>query len=293
MNLFRPSSLLTFFSLSLLVSTAFVGISSAETIPSVSEKEPEPYTFPWVGEELYYSIRINGAEAMRAGIRSGEIRHRENGPSYVPINAMAQSRGFFNAIYPLDDRANTFLSPTTFQPLRSEKVFDEAGKLRSYLVDYRQSSFEARVERERENRSTRFSAPIPGATHDMLTWFYALRSLRGLAIGDQFSFYIYDGWLVSRLDLEVVGAEDLLTPMGWFKTWRISFSREIMNVRSGGVDENGLLRPPNVTVRERARHSGLLWFSRDENLLPVRATISTMLGSGEALLIRYQPGEER
>lgn len=268
------------------------GTLLAEPGPVTSVGPVQNGTFPWVGEELFYSVRINGAEAMRAGIRSGEVRTRERGGSYVAISGMAQSRGFFNAIYPLDDRANTYLNPINFFPLRSEKVFDEAGKRRTYFVDYRQQRFEARVERERDDRLTRFTTPIPGSTHDMLTWIYALRGERNLAVGDQFSFYIYDGWLVSRLDLEVVGAEDLLTPMGWFKTWRVSFSREIMNVSGGGEDSNGQRRPPNVSLRESGRHTGNLWFSRDENLLPVRATISTMLGSGEAVLIRYQPGSE-
>lgn len=266
------------------------GMVSAEPSPGESGHE---VTFPWVGEGLYYSVRINGAEAMRAGLRTGEVRRSEGNRSYIPLNALAQSRGFFNAVYPLNDRANTFLEPESFFPLRTEKVFDEAGKRRSYFVDYRLNSFEARVEREREDRRTTFTAPVPGSTHDMLTWMYALRGRHGLAIGEAFSFYIYDGWLVSRLDLEVVGAEDVLTPMGWFKTWKVSFARSIVTVRSGGEDEAGRSQAPSVSMREEARHAGHLWFSRDENLLPVRATISTMLGSGEAVLVRYQPGERR
>lgn len=274
--------------------------------PAVALADPGPATpssessqeadFPWISEELYFSVRINGTEAMRAGLRTGTIRQRE-GHAYIPINGMARSRGFFNAVYPLDDRANTFLNPRDFRPLRSEKVFEEAGKKRSYFVDYRHNSFEAQVERTRENRTTQFNSPIPGRTHDMMTWIYDLRRVRTLSMGDQFSFYIYDGWLVSRLDLEVVGQEDLLTPMGWFKTWKLTFSREIMDVRrnrsNSDDDDDAEAIPPDVSLREAARHSGHIWFSRDENLLPVRVTISTMLGSGEAVLIRYQPGEGR
>jgi hypothetical protein len=255
------------------------------SVPAIAEED----AFRFVGEELYFSVRISGAEAMRAGIRIGQVQERD-GRTFVPINGMARSRGLFDAVYPLDDRANTYVHPLTYFPIRSEKVFEEAGKRRTYFVDYRQQRFEADVERERDDRTTRFNAPIPGETHDMLSWLYHFRDNGPLSIGDEFSYYIYDGWLLSRVDLEVIGREELLTPMGWFMTWKIYFSREIMEVnRTYRSSSESPATPPDVSVREHARHTGHLWFSRDENLLPVQLTIPTMLGYGEAVLIRYQP----
>lgn len=249
--------------------------------------------FPWVGEELYYSVRVNNSEAMRAVVRAGDIR-RHQGRHYVAVNGIARSRGFFDAVYPVDDQANTFLDPETSFPIRSEKVFDENERFRTYDVDYHHTSYKAKVERIREDRESRFQKPIPADTHDMVTWLYDLRRVGDLSIGDEFSYYIYDGWLLSRVDLEVVEREDLLTPMGWFKTWKFDFSRQIMDAENAdNDDENSNPQPPNVSVREAGRHTGSLWLSRDVNFLPVRVTIDTMLGPGEAVIIGYTPGEAR
>ena len=260
--------------------------------PGAATEANEPI-FPWVGEELYYSVRINNSEAIRAGIRTGDVRRR-GGRNYVPVNGMARSRGFFNAVYPIDDQANTYLDPDTSFPLRSEKTFEENNRLRRYDVDYKHGSYIAKVERVRGDRETHFQAPIPPDTHDMVTWLYDLRRVGDIAIGDEFSYYIYDGWLLSRVDLEVKEREDLLTPMGWFKTWRLDFARQIMNVeRQSRNDDNPTPKPPNINVREERRHTGSLWLSRDVNYLPVRVTIDTMLGPGEAVIIGYTPGRAR
>lgn len=273
-----------------LCTLLFVGSFSA---PCLADEAPPEVSFRWAGEELYYSIRVNGAEAMRAGLRTGALR-QSNGRTYIALNGMARSQGFFHAVYPLDDRVHTFLDPHAYRPLRSEKIFLEAGKSRTYNVDYQHSRFEAQVERAQETRTTRFRSPIPGTTHDMLTWVYDLRRKEHFSIGEKFSFYIYDGWLLSRLDLEIVGREDLLTPMGWFKTWKVAFSRGIMEVTVPLPEsEDAPPIPPRVVLQESARHSGHIWFSRDENLLPVRVAINTTFGEGEAVLIRYQPGTGR
>ncbi len=252
---------------------------------SRSTANDEPL-FPWAQEELFYSVRMAGSEAMRAGIRVGDLQN-SGGRNYIPINGVARSRGFFHAIYPVDDAANTFFDPVSGRPLHSEKVFDENDRFRRYTVDYRHQDYLAQVERERNNRLARFQSRIPSDTHDMITWLYQLRRTENLSMGDEFSFYIYDGWLLSRLDLKVVGREDLLTPMGWFKTWRLDYTREIMETDDTDEEDSG---PPSTFIDERARHTGSLWLSRDANLLPDRVTIDTILGAGEAVLIRYNPG---
>lgn len=242
--------------------------------------------FPWTNEELFYSVRMAGSEAMRAVLRTGRLQNSGN-RQYIPINGVARSRGFFHAIYPVDDKANTFFDPVSGRPLHSEKVFDENDRFRRYTVDYRHQDYTARVERKRNNRLARFKSRIPGETHDMITWLYDLRRTPNMSMGDEFSYYIYDGWLLSRVDLKVVDREDLLTPMGWFKTWRLDYTREIMDTDD---DDDSDVGPPSTFIEEQARHSGSIWLSRDANLLPVRVTIDTMLGAGEAVLIRYTPG---
>ncbi len=248
---------------------------------------PQARSFKWAGEELYYSVRLNGAEALRAILRAGKLR-KGNNRSYVPISAKARSVGFFANIYPLDDRANTFLDPNNYEPLRSEKSFHERGKSRQYKVDYIHSTYRAKVEKTKKTRTFHFNYSIPGTTHDMISWMYDLRDHRHLKVGQAFTYYIYDGWKLSQVDMKVVGKEDVYTPMGWFKAWKLSFVRKIMRSRRRH-NKHGKPIQPILRVKVPHKHAGHLWLSRDENHLPIKVAIDTKFGTSEAVLVKYKP----
>lgn len=251
----------------------------ADPKPAVDEDD---FRFRWSGEELYYSVRINGVEAVRAGVRTGTVRYREGTP-YVPVSGTAQSTGIFHNIYPVNDSAHTFVSPITLRPLRSEKFFDEAGTKRSYHVDYVHSTYHAKVLKTRHGKKRRkYTKAIPGTTNDMFTWFYELRIRQDLKLGETMSYFVYDGWKLYRLDAKVVKREDVYTPLGWFKAYKIDFSRETLRTRR----KKG--QSPILTVSKPSKPSGSLWVSRDENLIPIKVQVATDWGVGEAMLIKYK-----
>jgi len=271
----------------LFVAIAMVSASSSTAMAqqTQAEEESEIVTpFRFANEEFYYSIRVNGVEALRVGVRSGDVKYRRGTP-YVPVSGTAQSTGFFHSIYPVYDRAHTYLSPTTLRPIRSEKYFKENGETREYKVDFTHSTYHARVEKRKEDRTNKFSLAIPGTTHDMITWFYALRSRDDLEIGESITYFVYDGWKLSRITGRVVKREDVHTPMGWFKAWRIDFVRDVMNSRR---QRN---KAPILRVRTDDAAQASLWVSRDENRLPIKIRVSTSWGGGEAVLIKFKlPG---
>ena len=254
------------------------------TAPSLTAQDrPDQATFPWENEQFFYSLRVNSAEAMRAAIKVGE-RRRNGEQTYVPIGLNVRSLGFFDNVYPVDDRADTYLDPTSMKPYRSEKYFREAGKSRTYIVDFAHDNFRARVKKRKPKRSQKFNTAIPSSTHDMVTWLYDLRS-RELASGDKFRYFIYDGWKLSHVYMKVVGKEEIYTPAGWFKAWKFRFVRKVLlskHNKQGGQRQSPILRMKNP--RE---HHGYFWLSRDENHLPLRVTIPTSFGYGEAILIKY------
>ena len=239
--------------------------------------------FPWPGEQFFYSLRVNGAEAMRATIKAGAMR--KNGDKvYVPLGFNVRSLGFFDNVYPVNDRGDTYLNPSTMRPYRSEKLFREAGKRRTYEVDYVHSLYSAQVEKSKPNRTQKFKRAIPGTTHDMMTWLYDLRS-RDYEIGDKFRFYIYDGWKLSHVYMKVIGKEDLYTPAGWFKAWKFKFVRKVLHSKHNR--RGGKPIAPILKVKSHREHHGYFWLSRDENHLPLRVTIPTSFGFGEAVLLKY------
>lgn len=250
--------------------------------PGHAAPSAEPVDFRFAGEELYFSIRLNGVEALRAGARVGDVRYKDGHP-YVAISGTAQSTGIFHNFYPVNDRADTYMNPVTLRPLRSEKFFDEAGSERSYHVDYIHTTYQAKVVKTRNGKSNRkYTKPIPGTTHDMATWFMELRKRGDLEVGDQMTYFIYDGWRLYRLHATVAKREDVYTPIGWFKAYRIDFTRESLKTKRAKGSS------PILTVSKPAEPSGSLWVSRDENLIPIKVAINTQWGLGEAVLIKYK-----
>ncbi len=237
--------------------------------------------FRFSGEEFYYSIRLNGAEAIRVGVRAGDVQYRKGVP-YVPIAGTAQSTGLFDTVYPINDKANSFVNPDSFHPLRSEKYFDENGETREYKVDFSHKAFSAKVEKNKDDLSRKFSMAIPGTTHDMISWFYELRTMDDFTVGREVSFYVYDGWKLSHIHGKVTAKEDVLTPVGWFKAWRIDMTRDVMNSRS---QRN---KTPKLHVRNKNQSRATVWVSRDANRLPIKIAIDTPLGKGEAVLIKLK-----
>lgn len=254
---------------------------------AVAAPAVEPPGFRWPNEEFYFSVRFNGIEAMRAMLRSGTVQHTRN-RAYIPLSALARSVGFFQNIYPLDDRANTFMSPGDYRPLRSEKHFEERGQTRIYEVDFLHDTFLARVFKSHQTSSSRHNFAIPAQTHDMLSWLYALRDRPMLKVGDEFFYYVYDGWKFSRIDMTVEGKEDVYTPMGWFKGWKIRFVRQVMTSENQ-KNEHSEPIAPQLTMRNPKDRTGHVWVSRDENRLPIKVSINTEFGTGEAVLVKYTP----
>lgn len=275
------------------------GDRSAEAIPSErtgdqpgstaapAENGDEPTklsdVFPWTGERFVYSLRVNGSEAMRAALQVGDLRRNGKLP-YIPVGLSVHSFGFFDNVYPVDDRADTYINPITLQPFRSEKYFRESGKVRTYIVDYAHDRYSAKVEKSKPGRTHTFENAIPATTHDMITWLYHLRR-RGIEMGETYRYFVYDGWKLSDVHMEVVAKEDLLTPAGWFKAWKIRFVRKIVDSQKN--EQGGLPTAPVLRLKNPSDHSGHFWLSRDENHLPLRVTIPTKFGAGEAVLLDY------
>lgn len=237
--------------------------------------------FPWEEEVLYYSIRFNGVEAMRAQVQVGEVK-KKGKLDYVAVQGTVQSVGLFSTIYPVDDRANSYFNPYSAQVYWSDKHFAEAGKERTYKVVYHPLDYVSKVKQTYRGETYRFIRDIPSHTHDMFTWFFELRRRYPLEIGEEVRTYVYDGWKLSDFRGIVRAKEDLLTDMGWFKTYRIEFLRDVM---SSELNPEG--GEPLLDIIEKESHRIDVWVSRDANMLPVKIAMRTPWGSGDLVLIRY------
>lgn len=282
---------LTPLALSAFAALALTGPATTATAEPAKE---DASSFKWENEELNYKVKIQGSEAVHARIRVGEVRSMKGLP-YVALSAVAKSVGLFHSIYPMDDRANTFIHPDTLQPHRSEKLFREAGKVRSYNVDYELGRYRAAVnklsEQDGETKKRKYSRAIPSETHTALSWIFELRQADGFTVGEELSFYVYDGWKLSRLDLKVAAEESVYTPMGWHKAWKLDFSRAILSSRHNRKGKRHL--KPKLKERKAPEPTGSIWISTDSRRLPLKIAMTSMYGVGEVLLVSYNQAKAR
>ena len=127
--------------------------------------------------------------------------------------------------------------------------------------------------------------PIPGNTHDMMTWILDLRSRQDLRPGKKLEFFVYDGWKLSKLTGVVRDGGEVDTPSGRFPTWRVDIVREIMVPKSVKKSE------PTLTLRSPKRQRATLWLTSDSKRLPAKVSMQTKWGMAEAVLMRYRPGK--
>jgi hypothetical protein len=254
-----------------------------------TQKKQPARDFRWEGEELYYSVEISGTDAARASVRIGQ-RKTARGVTFVPVASDAVSHGFFAKSYPVNNRADTFVDVRTFQPIKADKVIRENGSERTYRVRYKPGDFTARVEKEMKEKGKKgkrnYERAVPASIHDGLSWMFDLRA-RPLKDGDVYTYYIYDGWKLSRLKAKVVGREKAWTPLKEYNAIKIDVEREILRSRWSKKTKKGR-GAPKMSRREKPYYFSTIHLSDDENHVPVKIFVTSSKADSELKLVEYK-----
>jgi hypothetical protein len=266
------------------------GGQTAVSAAAVKVKKVPAFRFE--GEELYYGVEISGSDAARASIRVGK-RQKVRGVTYVPVAAKAITHGFFAKSYPVDNKADTFINVNTLQPIKSDKVIREKGESRVYKVRYDPGAYSVRVDKEmkkgkRASKKT-YERPVPATIHDGLSWMYELR-MEPLKKGDVYTYYIYDGWKLSRLKVTVMGKKSKVwTPLKSFDTIKVDIERTILNASwpKGSRSKSN----PRLTSRAKPYYFSTIFLSDDEARVPVRIFVTSKTADSELKLVKYVPGK--
>ena len=263
-------------------------LPAAKRVP-LAKSAKAARAFPWEGEELYYSVEVSGADAARASLQAG-ARKTKKGVTYVPIAGRAISHGFFAKSYPLDNQADTFIDLHTGQPIKSNKVIKENGTFRRYDVRFDPDGYAAKVNKELRNKGEKatkkrnFLRAVPDTIHDGLSWLYVLRGEK-LAKGDKYTYYIYDGWKLSRLAVTVVGTETVWTSVQEYKTVKVDIERTVLDSRWRG--KKGKRGAPKLTNRDKPYYFSSIYFSDDALHIPVKVFVTSQKADSELKLVKY------
>lgn len=258
-------------------------------VRKLAEARKKKGTFRFEKEELYYSVEISGADAARASVRAGK-RRTVRGVTYVPIQAKAISHGFFAKSYPVDNSGDTFIDFNTLQPIKSDKVIKEKDETRIYKVRFEPKAFSAKVQRElkKGGKSSKrsYDRAVPSTIHDLFSWMYELR-MEKLDKGDTYTYFIYDGWKLSRLGVKVIGREKAWTPLKEYSTIKVDITREVLRSRWPNGAKNRT--NPDLTQREKPYYFSSVHLSDDEQRVPVRIYATSKKADADLKLEKYVP----
>src|SRR5690554_3041189 len=266
-----------------LDATVDKGVHSAaeaqeERFPYLAARTYDPTR--WAGEEFHFSISMMGGEAARAVLNIGRVTEDENLGRVVPVQGLVGSVGLLSALLNFKYGGLTYLNAETGKPIWGEKLLEDGGRSRTYTTFYDRESYRAEVTRTENDRHRTSERMIPSHVDDVFSWILRLRNT-DLAVGDTYTFYIFDGWLTRRLRIRVVSHVE-----------RYEDASQRKVVRAAEIDVTGDLitelfplpwaedaadLSPVFTVR-KSEPLATTWITLDERRIPLGIELRTPLG---------------
>jgi hypothetical protein len=222
-----------------------------------AENVPEPFI---PGEMLTYDVTWS---VFRAGEVTATLRSTGAGSNDAyEVTTTARSQGFVSLLFDVNNEFRSLFNPQTLCSQRIVKkinegrrhkdsliVFDAVRKLA--LLDERDLSQANAPAKHAENE-------IPACVEDVVTAFYYLRR-QHLEVGHTIELPVNDGSKTQRVVVEVQAREKLQTSMGAFDAFRVE-----PKVINGLLKRKGRM---------------LIWFSADNQQMPLRIKAMISLGS--------------
>ena len=212
------------------------------------------------GETLTYDVTWS---IFPAGEVTATLRRLEgHAPEAYEVTTRAQSQGFVSLLYKVDNEFRSVFDPRTFCSQEIHKktnegsrhkdtriVFDSARRLA--VLDGRDLGKPNSPPKHAENQ-------IPTCVADVVTAFYYVRR-QPLRVGEQVRLPINDGAKTYEVSVEVQAREQIQTPLGTRYAFRVE-----PKVFGGLYKRKGRM---------------LIWFSDDEQRLPLRINASMAVGT--------------
>lgn len=279
-----------------LFAAAILLASCATTSPSIMEETAQSSirhekrgVFPFQGEFITFDARhvASKAHVADAQVQIGHESTLDDGTRYIPIIAQATTKSIVRLFARVDDRAEAYLDPDTWETIYSYKHLNENDRDREYYVWFWPDDQIASVERHQGERTVKRDYIIPNGSMDSVAWVFYVRTQK-LEVGKSYVRYTYDGWTINRVELQVVGEEDVWTENGYYHCQKYEIWRE----RSDGIEPYGALSgvfiDPARKIYKESYHLATAWLATDDIKTPVRLVIDTGIGEFDLLLKSYQ-----
>lgn len=215
-----------------------------------------------IPERLEFELSYTG---ITAGYAVQEVK--QNGTD-IHIISTAKSANWLRFFFPVDDRIESFLtssSPTQF--IGSPRLYKER-KNEGKTITNREARFDFQklevttIDHRKKNEKTQ---AITKRTYDTLSSFFYFRTIP-LQVGTSYFIDVYDCNRLWNTEVKVLRREEIVTPVGRFKTIVIHplLKYEGLFARTGDI---------------------FIWLTDDDRRIPVQMKSKVIVGSITATLI--------
>jgi hypothetical protein len=222
-----------------------------------------------IPERLEFELSYSGITAGRAVQEVMQVNNE------IHIVSTAKSADWLRFFFPVDDRIESYLDSGTppvsiGSPYRYHERKHEGRTITNREARFDHEKLEATTTDHR-NKSVKKYA-ITRQTYDTLSSFFYVRTVP-LQVGSSYYIDVFDGKKLWNTEVKVLRREDLVTPLGRFKTIVIHplLKYEGLFARTGDI---------------------FIWLTDDDRRIPVQMKSKVIVGSITATLTggSYWPG---
>ena len=253
--------------------------------PQSSDQHKVRGVFPFQGELLTFDARHVATKAVVADatLQVGYEQKMQDGTRYIPIVGQAASKSIVRLFARIDDRAEAYVDPDTWETIYSYKHLNENDRNREYNVWFWHDDNVASAERHQKERVAKRDYPVPPGTMDSVAWVYEIRTV-DLEEGRQYIWYTFDGWTLNRVTVKVLGMEDVWTEQGFFHCRKFEIWRERSDAIAPQGALSGVFIEPARNVVVANYKLATAWLADDKRHTPVRMVVDTGIGEFDLLL---------
>lgn len=253
-----------------LLTVIFMVCGAAQAQNATKAFNGEPFA---VNESLTYEIKVNWG--IFKGLNIGEMRFKVNKlpetDNSINKDSTAQNFIFHGEVLSKGSLAkiarqkysltmDSTVSADAFRIIRTVKHDQQNERVRDSITNYDYKSGKlmfTETNPQNLNEQPRvLTAPVSGATHDLMSAIYSLRRVP-LTVGKEMTLSIADNGVVYETPVKVLGREMLSTKLG--KVWTYRIQTDIFGSRRV-IETEGTMT---------------LWITDDARRLPVRARVVT------------------
>ncbi len=240
--------------------------SAAETIPSLSSFHPLVNKAFAPGERLVYDITYLG---VKAGIAVLEVleKTRVKGREVYRILSTTQSSDFVSLFYPVNDRIESYIDTEGLYSHYIQMKQRQGKRKREKTISFDQARHQAVQFKSDQEKIFE----IPAGVQDSLSSLYYFRAKNSIEVGRSVFIDVHESEKNWKLEIRGLQKERITTPVGTFDTIKVQAMAQYEGIF---LDRGDIF----------------IWFTEDENRVPVMIRSKISIGTITAILSSRREG---